>query len=145
MRTALNPTILQQKLEEKHITQDWINQYLTNDIPTEDARPLLINTLNKISTDLLDFFTLFLLSGEYNYIKPEDWDSQSRDFKAFLENKSVDFEVLIPIHGDLAYEAQDYFLTNIIKPFEEVINPSFSYFFKDLEAQFSLKKNWDKF
>lgn len=140
MYGALNPTILQQKLEDKHITVDWINQYLTNGIATADARPLIINTLNKISTDILEFFTLFLLSGQYNYVKPEDWESQSQNFKVFLENKSIDFEVLISIHGDLAYEAQDYFLTNVVKPFDEVINPSFSYFFKDLEAQFSLKK-----
>lgn len=140
MEPALSLKTLEEKLVERYFSDEWVTKFNVVDPPSPEVQPLLINTLSKIAIDIVDFFTLFLLSGEYCHLDFEKWDTDAQRFKRFIENQSFELESLQAIHGDFAYKAQDYFISNIIKPFDDLINPFFSYLYKDLETQLTFKE-----
>jgi hypothetical protein len=144
MESELSLTTLQTKLNEKYFVSDWVTRYITG-TSTVDARPLLLNSLNQAAVMILDYFTLFLLTGLYCKINQEDWEGSSRAFKVYLESKSLELDQLLSSHGDLTYEAQDYFLSNIITPYEELINPSLTYLLKDLDDQLDFQREYTRF
>ncbi|WP_131535564.1 hypothetical protein [Pedobacter nototheniae] len=143
MESKLSTTHLQELLIKKYFYVGWTTEYLTKTVP--DATALLINSIQNISLEILNFYNLFILNGDYcleSYVK---FDEESEKLKVFIQARIIELNDLLTLDVTLVRRGQVGFLENVIRPLDNIIVPGITYLLKDIERQFSLTKDTTTF
>lgn len=123
-------------LKSEYFSDNW----LANLSSSSEVDPIVANKIIGASTELLRYYILFFLSGEYCFItdRKEVYDVNILD--EYLKGVATSFDGL---EEPLRYEFEDTFQINILNPIKNIIRPSIDYFERDLAIQFNAeyKKN----
>lgn len=133
MDRSLEVTSLISILDRKFFTEDWL------DIPPqeayiEEAKEMIVLNIVSAANEILKYYHLLFLSGEYVFMSGED-DLIRID--SYLKEKSVEIDNVVNEAAKL--ELQNKFHDNIIYPFNKHIRPVITYFLRDLSIQLAFE------
>jgi len=94
------------------------------------------SSIVKISCDILKFFSLFLLSGKYNYITFDNLLIEGGDFENFLTEESQSY--LTSNDPNIQEEFNQLFRVNIIEVYRKIF-PLLKFLIVDIEEQYNLE------
>ncbi|TCK82912.1 hypothetical protein [Albibacterium bauzanense] len=122
-------------LERDYFNENWISE---NNFEPE-SKSLITNKIIKAATEILSYYILFFLSGEYCRLIE---DKERNDYLGQLEKylHEVANQIDIKTHPAESEELQLCFSINIIQLFNNYIKPPLVYLTRDLENQFSIDR-----
>lgn len=122
-------------LEKKYFPKDWL-KFPRLKKERENRKDLIVLGIISASKDILKYYHLLFLSGDYVSLV-NDNEGEFSEVEKFLTSKSEEIDNLAS--ETLKLELQSKFQDNIFYPFRKLIRPYVTYFVRDLRIQLYLE------
>lgn len=135
MKREISLSKLTLSLQEKFFSESWLN-VPDDQEAVESSRDLMMLNIVSASTEILKYYHLVLLNGDYICLI-DNVHAEFLELERYLNEKNEEIESISD--ETLKLELQSKFQDNLLHVIKSLIKPSITYFIRDLTIQLHLE------